>query len=482
MERSCVHSAQRGAGARVGSLGIVPTLVILWLLSPDAVGDARETLARYERSPEEQRHREAAVERLGVLGTPEATRLLEALLADPYPHIRDDASLALRRKRGRPDAAAVEFLADALTRRTDPGTRRALATVLGDIAPAGALPALPALPALIEALAKERDPDVLPALAKAVGASREPAAYAALVEKAHRLPAARAACIEGAAPFAAAAEWVQLYAGDTDDAVRAAVVDALALHGREVMPDLESMDGVGERTGIALAEALPKGRSRALVRRRAVALLGHPSWRVRAAAMEAVLAMGDPALATDLEQQRAREQGRLRYAVDSSGGAGAIRGVGLAVICDLPGPEASRRFAAWAATLSREQPWDCFRAADLDAFPPRIIVERAFGELTVGRIGTAADWLMRQKGESALYDALIAAMECDGVDTLCVISDGGRRRGTLRRGQRMLEEIVRRNRWRRLVVHTFHVGGDAGGAVFLANLARATGGRALRLE
>ncbi len=456
-------------------------LLLLWLLLPDPIDEARETLARYERVPEEQARRERAITLLGTLGTLDATRTLESLLADAYPHIRDEAVLALARPKQRPDMASVEFLADALGRRSESATRRSLAVVLG------AIGARPALPALIDALLKERDPSVVPALALAVGASGEADAYAALTEKAHRFPAGRAACIAAAAPFATAAEWALLYADDPDDAARAAAVDALALHAREVLPDLDSIDGVGERTGIALAEALPKGRHRALVRRRAVALLGHPSWRVRAAAMDAMRLMGDPALATELERQRAKEQGRLREGVDSSGGAGAealgaIRGMGVAIVCDLPVPPAAARFARWASALAEGQAYDCFRAADPDTFPPAVAVERAFGAMTVGRRDAAADWLARRSGESALFDALLAAMEEEAVDTLCVISEGVPRRGSLRRPQRILEEIVHRNRWRRLVIHTIHVGSRSDGAEFLASLARATGGRAIRVE
>ncbi len=466
-----------------------PLVWMVALLALDPVEEAREVLERCAKEAEEQPRREEAIALLGRIGSIRSTRLLEALLADPFPHIRDEAEWALTRC----DAPSRAFLAEALARRSDGMTRSHLARALGRIRDRSTLPAL------LDALAIERDPALLPHLASAIGQFDEPAGLLALTEKAHRFPPGRAACIAGASAFPAAPEWALLYRADADDAVRAAVVDMLALHGREVLPDLESMDGVGERKGIALAEALPKGRGRALVRRRAAALLGHPSWRVRAAAISAVAALHDASLLPDLRARLEVEEGRLSedlraamQRIDPRGGAGAepegrFAGVPLAseriaIVVDLPGEVAAAGFGGWLASLRERQLIDLFRAEDPGGFPPRVEVRRAFGGLMPPNADACVRWIAGQRGPSALFDALAAAVEEEGIDTLCILSDGRMRRGSLRSCERLCAEIERRNRWRRIRIHALLVGGDVAVPEPLERLARGTGGSAKLLR
>ena len=61
-----------------------------------------------------------------------------------------------------------------------------------------------------------------------------------------------------------------------------------------------------------LADALPAMHERDGPRIRAEALLTHPSWRARAAAIAGVTALRDPTLLPDLVTRLEEEEGRLR--------------------------------------------------------------------------------------------------------------------------------------------------------------------------
>lgn len=78
-------------------------------------------------------------------------------------------------------------------------------------------------------------------------------------------------------------------------------------------------------------------------------------------------------------------------------------------------------------------------------------------------------------GTTNIGDSLDAALEQD-VDTLYLLSDGNPNRGRVSDLNQLLEQLLRRNRRARRVVHTIGIG-EAEGSSFLKELARRTGGR-----
>jgi Mg-chelatase subunit ChlD len=78
-------------------------------------------------------------------------------------------------------------------------------------------------------------------------------------------------------------------------------------------------------------------------------------------------------------------------------------------------------------------------------------------------------------GTTNIGDSLDAALEQDA-DTIYLLSDGNPNRGRLSDLEKLLEDLLRRNRRARRVVHTIGIG-EAEGSSFLKELARRTGGR-----
>jgi hypothetical protein len=142
---------------------------------------------------------------------------------------------------------------------------------------------------------------------------------------------------------------------------------------------------------------------------------------------------------------------------------------------------AREQFAATVKRLAPEQRYDLFVHRYLLEYPPRPRLERAFGRLTAGRARKSTAWLGRQeaKGAGALYDALLAAMLDGEVDTIYLLSDGVPSFGTIKRDYRILQEIRRRNRWRRVVIHTILLGSKGTDREFMAQLAGEHGGTAV---
>jgi hypothetical protein len=191
---------------------------------------------------------------------------------------------------------------------------------------------------------------------------------------------------------------VRSFAEDPDDAVRAAVVDALARRKSRPWPTKDP----GEMQGIALADSL----------------------------------------VDDTELARAREQ------------FGAIE-------------------------FSKEQRFDLFVYRYLLDYPPRPKLERAFGKLTAGKDG--APWLrkLQAKGGGAIFEGLLAAIRDPEVDTICLLSDGVPSYGTVSRDYRVLQEVRRANRWRRVATHTILLGSKGTDKKFMRSLARQNGGIAV---
>ncbi|MEZ5989414.1 MAG: VWA domain-containing protein [Planctomycetota bacterium] len=80
-------------------------------------------------------------------------------------------------------------------------------------------------------------------------------------------------------------------------------------------------------------------------------------------------------------------------------------------------------------------------------------------------------------GATNLWEALLAGFDDQAVDTLFVLSDGEPSAGEITDPELLGDEILRRNRLRRLRIHTVSVGLDS---ALLRRLAEASGGRAVR--
>jgi len=506
---------------------VAPLALLVLLVAAPAVDELQAVLAKYARLPYEQRHRERALRDLGRIGSVASTRALEAMLADAFVHLRDEAVSALIRLKDQPPAsraASVELLGELLARRTQPETRRHLATALGLIGDSGAVPAL------AKALGVAKDPQAVEAIAVALSRLGDERGAAALMAKARSSPTGRPACLRALGWFPNAGDFVLPYRNDADDAVRAAVIDVCVRRKLPVVPQLEVDDATAEQTGIALADALRAVRDAALARRRAAALLRHGSWRVRAAAIAGTEKLRDPTLLGDLVDRLEHEEGRLRFdawnslrrltgkeippdasqwrrilplgALSNAKETAAGRPdattayFGLPVISkriafvfDVSGSMrdegkiemARSRFRETAGRLARDQRYDLFVYRYYLEYPPRPRLERCFRKLTAGRARRAAGWLRKQeaKGAGAIYDALVAALEDPDVDTIYLLSDGVPSFGTVKRDHRIEKEIRKRNRWRRVVIHTILLGTKGTDREFMQRLASDSGGVAV---
>jgi HEAT repeat protein len=511
----------------LSSTTLTALVPLLLFLAPDTVGELKATLKRYEKQPYEQYRREKAIRSLGGIGSEGSTRALEELFEDPYAHIRDEAVSALirlkRKSRGE-RGGSIQLLGDYLKRRSRAETRRHIATALGLIGDPMAVPFL------VDALRREKDLRALEAIARALSRiGPDDRTFEALAGKAARYPKGRAVCLDALGRLPNSAEAVQAYSGDPDDAVRAAVVDALVRRKRPILPDLEIDDRVDVRLGIALADSLRSPGDRALARSRAAALLRHPSWRVRAATLAAIESLRDATLLHDVVELLARERGRLRHDAwsllrrltgkDIPPDAGQWRAIlplaelappgsdpgppaktrayfgmpvvseNIAFVFDVSGSmrddgkieTARERFRRTALELGPEQRYDLFVLRYLLEYPPRPGLERAFGALTAGKAERAAAWLDKHpaKGAGAIFDALSAAITDDEVDTIYLLSDGVPSFGTVKRDYRVLQEVRRLNRWRRVVIHTILLGEKGTDRRFMKELAALTGGQAV---
>jgi len=502
--------------------------LLIVLAAPESVSDLRAVLRKHEKDPYEQFARVRAIRSLGRLGTPESTQALESCLEDPFAHVRDEAVsglIQLKRADAKERAKSLEMLGDYLNRRRNPETRRHLSTALGLIGDPAALPAL------LKALKREKDEQVGEAIVLALVRLNDESCVGELATKARVSKILRAACIRGLGNFSGGGEVVLAYRDDPSDAVRAALIDALVERGRPILPDLDSESRFGPLAGIALADALPRHRDASLARRRAAILLRHDSWRVRAAAIAGVVAMRDPTLLEDLVETLAGE-GRLRHdawvalrsltgrnlppdpeqwrallplrelpGVDADAVGAAtekttsayfglpVYSNRIAFVFDVSGSMrddrkielARERFADTVKTLAPEQRYDLFVYRYLLDYPPRPRLERAFGKLVSGKAESTTKWLSKQeaKGGGAIYDALVAAMDDPEVDTIYLLSDGVPSYGSVARDFRVLQEVSRHNRWRRVVIHTILLGSKGTDRKFMASLAAATGGRAV---
>ena len=78
------------------------------------------------------------------------------------------------------------------------------------------------------------------------------------------------------------------------------------------------------------------------------------------------------------------------------------------------------------------------------------------------------------RGGTNIHGALVAALEDPAVDTVFLLSDGAPSAGEITDPKLLVEDIVRRNRSRRVVFHCISIGGDS---AMMRDLAGATGGK-----
>ena len=508
------------------------TLALLFLFAaPDSVQELEQTLKKNAKLPYEQWSREKAIGALGRVGSPASTRLLIAMLEDEFEHQRDNAVSALiqlKRKDPKERAASMQLLVKALARSRSAETRRHIATALGLIGDATVASPLGT------ALGKESDARTAAAMATALARLGGAVSAIALHKVAESRPVARSCAIRALGSLKGEAEFIRKFESDRDDAVRAALIEALV---ELKAPDWPT-DPLGERTGIALGLALPRMADPVAARRLAATLAQQTSWRIRSAALTGIEARRESALLPLLIDRLDRERGRLRQdawlalrrltgkdvppdseqwraldplevAAEATEATEAAepkgdeaRTVGyfglpvvserIAFVFDVSGSMrddgkmdlAREHFGRTAKKLGSEQGYDLFVYRYLLKYPPRPKLERAFGKLRTGRAKSASAWLKKQpaKGGGAIYDALVAAMDDPDVDTIYLLSDGVPSYGSVKRDYRVLQEVRRHNRWRRVAIHTILLGTKGTDRKFMRALAIQNGGHAVDAE
>ncbi len=498
--------------------------LLLLFAAPESVQELERTLTKNSKLPYEQWPREKAISALGRIGSVDSTRLLINLLNDPFAHQRDNAVSALiqlKRKEPKDRAASLRLLTKAVGGSRKAGVRRHLATALGLIGDATAASSLGS------ALAKESDAAAADAMATALGRLGGAVSAIALHKAAESRPVARACSIRALGWLRGEAGFIRKFEKDRDDAVRAAVIEALVRLKATDWPT----EPLGERSGIVLGLSLPRMADPVVARRLAGTLLQQTSWRVRSATLTGIEERREsallPLLVDCLERERGRlgqdvwlalrrltgkdvppdpEQWRALGALEVSDAPtqaapkeGETRTVGyfglpvvserIAFVFDVSGSMrddgkmdlAREHFAGTAKKLGAAQSYDLFAYRYLLDYPPRPKLERAFGKLRTGRAKAASAWLKKQpaRGGGAIYDALVAALDDPEVDTIYLLSDGVPSYGSVKRDYRVLQEVRRHNHWRRVAIHTILLGKKGTDKKFMLALATQNGGQAV---
>jgi HEAT repeat protein len=294
--------------------GAVAPRTPAWGADP-AVKAEMDLIAKHAKDPTEQDDRVAAIRRLGALGTREAVQALAPLFADPFEHLGDHVVSAWTAAlKGPHDAEVQTWLAQHALGHRDARVRAGAATALGVTGGAELADAFQA------AVAREEEPQVLVALARAARLARG----GALVPKAFLPHLAHA---DGEAALAAAEVVVAL--GPEAEAplrrtlqhahplARAGAVLGLQRLGKLTEADLARIwADKAHEPRMALADTLElrtallpwPGQGEIALRN----LLEDPSWRVRAAAIDAALRMWERGVVLLLIDRLAKETGRLK--------------------------------------------------------------------------------------------------------------------------------------------------------------------------
>jgi HEAT repeat protein len=528
----------------------------------EAVAAELAVIAKNAKDAFEQDKRAAAIRRIGNLGGPDAVRALIPLFDDPFEHLADHCVSAwIAMLKGDMAAESQTTLVKEGLGHKDARVRAGAAIALGltggrELADAFG-----------PAVAREQDAGVLVALARGARAARGgtlvPEAFVKHLAHADGAVVLAAAEAVAAAPDQAEAALRKALA-HKQPLARAGAVLGLQQSGRFTSADLKAAyDDKACEVRIALAETL-EARTPALPFPGAgedvlSGLMTDPSWRVRAAAIEAAIRLWHPAVLRMLVRRLAEEEGRLKRdahaalltltgadlapdaglwsswweqkgkdidlgarpepdrfgrirrpgttAVKVGGGQVETRtaaffdlpleserlmfvfdlsgSMGKAATKDDGGPtklEATRKeFTRVLAALPATTHTDLVVYRYPSGFPPRPELTRALGKLQPLSPATrkkAEEWLALQpaRGWGAFYEALVAAAG-EEVDTIVLLSDGVPSRGRFERANRLVDEFVRANRFRRVAVDTVLVGERAADRELMEDLAWATVGR-----
>lgn len=158
---------------------------------------------------------------------------------------------------------------------------------------------------------------------------------------------------------------------------------------------------------------------------------------------------------------------RVVYCVDVSGSMSAIVGTGM-----------TRLKVAQEALLSALKSSPRSSRVNVIFFESRVHVhERESISLKrKSKLREIEKFTRRQtpRGGTNIHGALLEAMKDEGVDTIFLLSDGAPSAGEITNATELVDDIVRRNRSRRIVFHCISIGSDS---AMLRRLAEETGGR-----
>jgi HEAT repeat protein len=471
---------------------------LLWFAPAGGDGlDEAQKLASAKDPRDREKAARAVLERPGV----RAARLLLELAADEHAGVRQEAIHSMRKLTG--DGARGLVLKAALTAR-HPWVRACACEAAGAYADTLRRPVL------------ER------ALRDGQAAVRR---------------AAVRALMEGASPSTALAAEVAKRLKDRDSGVRCAAIEALALldpaAAKAGLAALERDRAPEVRVARLLAAQRLPERSTAV--NAAVVALSDRHWTVQAAAMAVLAESGDQMSAASLIAALRAVRGRLRIdctrALQKLTGKqigpdpdlwqawlaaqwGKADGYGLqseprkkraepetqasffsipldarnvTFILDLsksmgdapkagapPRIETARKeIAATAKSLPMDARVNAITfGRELNPFAPSLRIA------TPGVRAALVQWVNKQPigGGTNIFDSLELALRDKRVDAIYLLTDGGATTGQFIDNGDILEQIARRNRYRRVHIHTIAVGRTSRGRSLLKQLAEQSGG------
>jgi hypothetical protein len=192
------------------------------------------------------------------------------------------------------------------------------------------------------------------------------------------------------------------------------------------------------------------------------------------------LPAAEVARALQSERQTAREENptravfygiplasdRLTFVLDISGSMSALVADGKQMRIDVLRSEVVKALEGMAPETRFNL---IFFSSNTDAWSERLV------KLDARTLAEAKGFVGRQGagGGTALYDAVLEALEDEEIDTLVILSDGEPTEGKLVDPLEIVEDLRARNRLRGVVFHTVAVGGGSG---LLRELSAMSGG------